>query len=197
MKVPSLFPWHFRRRCTLFPPLTALIYQLYLGFCKEGNVSFPMYVYTVFAMGTEWLLKAGAQTEVLKLGRTARVEWRFVPPGRTFQFWRSAAMLSAVGVLRGWQGQQCVIISLLPRGFMELLHLYQAVPWCHDNFLGGQQAIPYWGSVPFLSVSPILLFSIPQLPHGIGIFQRYDKVTSWPFYDSHRIHSEVEPPQNK
>jgi len=62
-------------------------------------------------------------------------------------------------------------------GFLELLHLYQAIPWCHDNFIGGQQAIPYRGFLPFLSVSPLLVFSIPQLPPGIGSFQQYDKVT--------------------
>ena len=84
----------------------------------------------------------------------------------------------AVGVPREWSGRdRSAYYIFAALGFLELLHLYQAIPWCHDNFLGGQQAIPYWGSVPILSESPILLFSIPQLPHGIGIFQPYDKVT--------------------
>lgn len=68
----------------------------------------------------------------------------------------------------------CIFAAL---GFWELLYLYRAIPWCHDNFLGGQQTTPYWGSVACLSLSPTLLFSIPQLPRGLGIFQQYDKVT--------------------
>lgn len=58
----------------------------------------------------------------------------------------------AVKVLREWSGRDKVhnhIFAAL--GFLELLHLYQAIPWCHSSFLGGQEAISYLKSIPFLS----------------------------------------------
>lgn len=159
-------------------------YNLY--FHKEGNVSLLMYVSTKHLLFHCYRVTLESQ-KANKRRNPGAWSMSFECPSPLEELSSSGKELALCFAKGKWQGSgrgKSASLYFCCPAFWELLYLYRAIPWCHDNFLGGQQTTPYWGSVASLSLSPTLLFSIPQLPHGLGIFQQYDKVTLWPFYDS-------------
>lgn len=167
MKACSLFPWCFRKRCMLFPPHTNLIYLLQLSFCKDGHVSTFIYVSTQHLLfhwyrvtPGSWMAHKCTYVEVWTMMWECPSHWIDFPAlGSNFPAFLHPAVRR--------KGQQCIILFLLS---WDSGHCW-VTPWCLSKLLGGQQTIPYCRTVPFLSLSPTLLFSIPQLPRGLEMFQ--------------------------
>lgn len=95
------------------------------------------------------------------------MEWMSVPSGRKFPLCRAAVLhFTSWGVDKRLELPICCPRILGAAAYVT-------------SFLGVPLDIPYWGSILICRSCPALL-----TPHAIGIFEQYDKVTWWPFYDS-------------